>query len=42
MIEKRPFGRTGHQSSVTVFGGFWVARAELVKGNVVIAMHEPR
>jgi hypothetical protein len=21
MIEKRPFGRTGHDSTVTVFGG---------------------
>jgi len=27
MIERRPFGRTGHQSSVTLFGGAALARA---------------
>ena len=27
MIERRPFGRTGHQSSVTIFGAAALARA---------------
>src|SRR5215467_13771997 len=27
MIEKRPFGRTGHQSTVTLFGAAALARA---------------
>src|SRR5262245_6296302 len=27
MIERRPFGRTGHQSSVTLFGAAALARA---------------
>ena len=27
MIEKRPFGRTGHESTVTIFGGAALARA---------------
>src|SRR5262245_22808334 len=27
MIERRPFGRTGHDSSVTLFGGAALARA---------------
>ena len=27
MIERRPFGRTGHSSTVTLFGGAPLARA---------------
>src|SRR5262245_64511475 len=27
MIERRPFGRTGHRSTVTLFGGSALARA---------------
>ena len=27
MIERRPFGRTGHRSTVTLFGGAALARA---------------
>ena len=30
MIEKRPFGRTGHQSTVTLFGAAALAQASQV------------
>jgi aryl-alcohol dehydrogenase-like predicted oxidoreductase len=36
MIERRPFGRTGHQSTVTLFGGAALARATQDQANRVL------
>ena len=38
MIERRPFGRTGHQSSVTLFGGAALARASQAEADRMLEL----
>ena len=41
MIEKRPFGRTGHASTVTLFGAAALARASAAAPNTVTVLAWP-
>jgi hypothetical protein len=39
MIEKRPFGRTGHLSTVTLFGAAALSRTTQAEADRVLDIH---